>query len=282
MEERRLFITEELLEGYRSFLLLEEKSPATVGKYMRDLRKLMAFAGTKSLTKELMIRYKQELTLRYKAASVNSCLIAASGFLEHQGRPDLKVHTLKIQRRAFYPEEKCLTRAEFKRLVKRARIEGRERLVMILNTLAATGIRVSELPYITVESLEEGCAVVNLKGKTRIILLSSALVACLREYCAKNGIQKGMIFVTSGGKPVNRSNIWKEMKLMGKRAGIPASKIFPHSIRHLFARNFYEEGKDIAKLADVLGHSSIETTRVYIMTSGKEHRKHLEKMQMIF
>lgn len=277
------YVTEELLMQYQQHLHEEEKSAATISKYMRDLNKLFRFLAGRELSKELMIAYKEYLQLgeRYKTASINSFLVAANCFLEYLGWYDLKVKTMKVQKEVFIPENKDLSREEYKRLVRTAEKLGKKRMALLLQTICSTGIRVSELSSITVANVKRGIACICCKGKERCILLPRALQVKLLRYIRKENIRYGFVFRTSGGKLVDRSNIWKEMKALCSEAGVSQEKVYPHNLRHLFAKVFYGMNKDIAKLADVLGHSSVETTRIYIRTTSSEHQKQLEDMELV-
>ena len=275
------FITDELLLQYQKHLYEEEKTTATIKKYICDLRKLSDYASRQEITKELMIGYKEDLRKKYKITSINSFLVAANRFFGFMGWHDAKVKTYKVQKETFCPENKHLTRAEYFRLVKAAAAKGKKRLAMILQTFCATGIRISELQYITVEAVRGNSVRIHNKGKIRTILLSDDLRKALLYYIAQQGLKKGMVFCTSSGKAVNRSNIWREMKKLCKEAGVDEEKVFPHNLRHLFAQCFYQMKKDIAELADILGHSNIETTRIYIRTTGEEHRKQLNEMKLV-
>lgn len=276
-------ITEELLDGYREYLTLEEKAEATIKKYICDLEKLMEYAAGREITKKLMVEYKEYLRLKrkYKISSINSFLVAANRLFEYLGWYELKVRTYRIQKEVFVPESRNLSREEYRALVRAAKRKGKKRLAMILQTICATGIRISELANITVESVKRGIVEVYCKGKQRMVLLTKKLQGILSKYIREQGIQDGVVFCTRSGKAVDRSNVWKEMKALSEEADVAEEKVFPHNLRHLFAKAFYEVDKDIAKLADVLGHSSIETTRVYIMTTSEEHRKQLEKMGLV-
>lgn len=276
-------LTEKLLEEFETYLTQEEKSGATISKYLCDLKKFQQFAKGRNVTKTLTMEYKEYLlkSLRYEISSVNSFLVALNCFLEFAGWNDAKVKTCKIQKSGFASEEKFLTKAEYKRLVGAARRKGNVRLTLIFNTICSTGIRISELEFITVESVQKGKAVIHNKGKIRTILIPQELQKELKLYVAQKKILQGEIFCTSSGRSVNRSNIWREMKALYQEANVAAEKIFPHNLRHLFAQCFYELKKDIAKLADVLGHSSIETTRIYIRTTCEEHRKQLEMLGLV-
>lgn len=279
MEER--ILTETMIEDFKRSLVSEEKSAATVEKYVRDCRAFLRDLGGAAITKEAVLAYKAKAQEDYAVRSVNSMLASLNSLFSFLGWHDLRVKTIKVQRQIFCPEEKELTKAEYLRLVNTARQKGNERLCLILQTICATGIRVSELPFITVEAARCGEAVVTLKGKTRTVFLVRDLQKRLLRYAREQGITSGMIFVTRSGKPVSRSNIWREMKALCTEAGVSPSKVFPHNLRHLFARVFYGLEKDIAKLADILGHSSIDTTRIYIISTGTEHRRRMEHMRLL-
>jgi site-specific recombinase XerD len=281
--EMEMMITEELLEQYEVSLYEQEKSKATIQKYMCDLRKLVEYAGNRGLNKLLVIGYKEYLwnKKQYKTRSINSFLVAANRFFEYMGWYELRVKTYKVQKEAFTPEKKELSKAEYKQLVRTAKAMGKLRIGMIIQTICATGIRVSELSAITVPSVKKGVAIIYNKGKERQILIPRDLQVCLLHYIRKQGIKDGFVFQTSKGKPVDRTWVWREMKNLCEAAGVCKEKVFPHNLRHLFARTFYAMYKDIAKLADILGHNSIETTRIYLKESFVEHRKQLEKMELL-
>lgn len=275
-------ITEAILTRFVKHLRDEEKSTATIEKYTRDIRAFVAYAPAHRITKETVIRYKDHLLANhYAARSINSMLASLNSLFSFLDWPDCKVKTIRLQRRAYCPESRELTRAEYTRLIYTANQKGKERLSLILQTIGSTGIRVSELPFITLQAVRVGEATVSLKGKTRSVFLVRDLQKKLLRYAAKHGIQGGCLFVTRTGRPVNRTNIWREMKALCTQAKVSAGKVFPHNLRHLFARTFYNMKKDIAKLADVLGHSSIDTTRIYIITTGHEHRRCMEGMRLI-
>ena len=276
-------IKEKMLGRYEIHLRNEEKSEATISKYLCDLRKLMFYAEGKEVDKELMLSYKEKLLTQdgYKVSSINSFLVAANCFFEYMGWHDLKVKTYRVQQETFCPENKFLSKEEYIRLVEAAKEERKIRLAMILQTICATGIRVGELEAVTVEAVRNGSVVIHNKGKIRTVFLSDDLRKELLYYIGRMGIKKGIVFCTASGKAVNRSNIWKEMKALCKKADVDEDKVFPHNLRHLFATVFYGMKKDIAKLADVLGHSNIETTRLYIKTTGEEHRKQLNQMKLV-
>lgn len=263
---------------FEKCLIAEEKSAATVDKYLRDIRSFYSYLGDRRISKEETVSYKEYLVGRYAPASVNSMLIALNCFLRFIGLQDCCVKPLKIQRQIFYKEDRELTKAEYQRLVRAA---ANTRLFYILQTICGTGIRVSELQYITAEAVQVGKAVVNCKNKTRVIFIPASIQKLLKAYMKKTGVAAGTIFVTKSGKPLNRRNIWRDMKALCERAGVSSKKVYPHNLRHLFARIFYSIDKDIVRLADLLGHSSINTTRIYTMETGREHRLRLEQVEKI-
>jgi len=273
-------ITAKTIAEFREHLILEERSTATIEKYIRDVNMFVLYADGE-ITKETVIAYKKHLQEHYAVRSVNSMLASINSLFSFLGWHDLKVKSLKLQQQVFCPEEKELTKAEYTRLCRTAERKHNERLNLILQTICGTGIRVSELQYITVEAVKQGEAVVNCKAKTRSVFIVKELKQKLLRYAAEQNIKGGMIFVTRTGKPISRTNIWREMKALCEEANVNPQKVFPHNLRHLFARVFYGIEKDIAKLADILGHSSINTTRIYIISTGTEHRKRMENMRLI-
>ncbi len=277
-----MILTEQVINDFAARLKQDEKSPATIEKYLRDVRAFAAFQGGGTLTKEWVIAYKQRLLQNgYAARSVNSMLASLNSLFAFLGRFDLRVKTLKVQPSVFCPEEKELTKAEYARLCRAAQSRRNERLNLILQTICGTGIRVSELPFITAEAVKRGEAAVRCKGKSRAVLLVKPLQKKLLRYLAKQNITTGPVFITRTGKPVGRTTVWRQMKGLCEEAGVNPQKVFPHNLRHLFARVFYGIEKDIAKLADILGHSSMNTTRLYIVSTGREHRRQLEAMRLI-
>ena len=275
-------ITEDTITDFRRHLREEEKSDATTQKYIRDVIAFKAFTSETEITKETVIAFKQQLMNDgYAVRSINSMLASLNSLFSFLDWNELKVKTIKTQRQIYCPEEKELTKAEYMRLVSTAKQHGNERLYLILQTICGTGIRVSELQYITVESVRNGEAIVSCKAKTRSVFIVKDLKKKLLRYAAEQGIKSGCIFITRTGKPLNRTNIWREMKNLCKQANVNPNKVFPHNLRHLFARVFYGIEKDIAKLADILGHSSINTTRIYIISTGTEHRKRMENMRLV-
>lgn len=267
------------LQEFAQYLASEERSPLTQEKYLRDIRKFLAWAGGREITKPLVLAYKGELAAGYAPASVNSMLSSLNRYLSFIGMEQCRVRSLKYQREVFCPEEKELTRQEYQRLLKAA--EGDQRLWLLMQTICATGIRVSEHRYVTVEAARRGSATVRGKGKLRTVLIPRKLCAALLRYCRQRGICSGSIFLTAGGAPLDRSRIWAMMKGLCRGAGVSPKKVFPHNLRHLFARVYYSTQKDIVRLADILGHSSINTTRIYTRESGNIHRMQIEKMPLL-
>jgi len=268
------------IENFIRNLHHEEKSAATIEKYTRDVRALMQYAENRSLTKELVKAYKQSLIDKgYAVKSINSILASINSLLKYLGWQDCKVRSLRQQRRIYSSADRELTKAEYYRLISAS--HKKPRLNMLIKTICSTGIRVSELRYFTIEAVKQGEVIINCKSKTRVILVPEKLRAMLLSYAQESNIKSGPIFITKSGRPLDRSNIWSEMKKLCRVAGVEAKKVFPHNLRKLFARSFYTSEKDIAKLADVLGHSSIETTRIYIMETGRKHRHAIEKLGLI-
>ena len=259
------------------FLTESERSVATIEKYRRDLDRFLQFCSGRPMEKSVLLDYKSFLKEAYALSSANSMIAAVNGFLSFSGRPDLQIHPFKIQKKVYSPEERELTKAEYLRLLQ----SSGERLSLVLQTICGTGIRVSELRFITVEAVKRGEAQVSCKGKQRTVFLVKALRKKLLQYLRKAGIERGPVFVTKSGKPLNRSNIWKEMKALCKKAEVSPGKVFPHNLRHLFARTHYRRFKNLAGLADLLGHSSINTTRIYTATSGKEERRQLYSLGFV-
>ena len=275
------YVTAKAIAEFKEHLILEERSEITIAKYIRDVKAFAKYTQNSAITKETVIAYKKHLQDNYAVRSVNSMLASINSLFAFLGWHDLKVKSLKLQQQVFCPEEKELTKAEYARLCRTAERKHNERLNLILQTICGTGIRVSELQYITVEAVKQGEAVVNCKAKTRSVFIVKELKQKLLRYAAEQNIKNGMIFVTRTGKPLSRTNIWREMKALCEEANVNPQKVFPHNLRHLFARVFYGIEKDIAKLADILGHSSINTTRIYIISTGTEHRQRMENMRLI-
>lgn len=280
MTER--ILTENTIRNFKVYLMSEEKSKNTIEKYLRDVTTFMVFVSGCTITKDKVIEYKAKLiSENYAVRSINSMLASLNSLFKYLNWHDLKVKSIKLQRQIFCKEEKELNKAEYLRLLNTAKQKKNERLNLLIQTICGTGIRVSELEFITVEAVKSGEAIVTLKGKTRTVFIVNVLKQKLLRYAKEQKINSGAIFITRTGKPMSRTNIWREMKALCKEANVNPDKVFPHNLRHLFARTFYGIEKDIAKLADILGHSSINTTRIYIITTGNEHRKCLENMRLV-
>ena len=276
------YLTEERLEDFRQYLVFEEKSANTIEKYLRDVKVFAIYLEDREVTKELVIAYKQKLIESgYAVRSVNSMLASINSSLSFFGWFDCKVKAIKLQRQIFCSEDKELTKAEYVRLLNTAKKKKNDRLNLIIQTICGTGIRVSELQFITVETAKAGEATVNCKGKIRTVFIVKELKKKLLKYAKEKRITTGSIFVTRSGNLISRTNIWREMKALCKDANVDTNKVFPHNLRHLFARTFYELEQDIAKLADILGHCSINTTRIYIISTGDEHRRRMENMRLV-
>ena len=279
MEPRK--ITEETLAAFARQLGEEERSPATLEKYLREVRQFAAFLGGREVTRELAAAWRDELSARQSPATVNGKLTALDRLLAFLGWEDCRVKHLRVQRQLFRDSARELSREEYARLVETARRLGRGRLSLLMETICATGIRVSEVRYITAEAVREGRTEIALKGKIRTILLPGKLCRKLEKYARQKKITSGELFLTRSGRPMSRKQIWAEMKGVCRAAGVAPSKVFPHNLRHLFARCFYRVSRDVAKLADVLGHSSIETTRIYLISTGAEHARTLDQLRLI-
>ena len=275
-------LTVEQIASYGQFLYREERSSGTIEKYLRDINTFVQWLGDRDVTKELTATWKSCLLEQgYAPVTINSMLSALNGLFKFLGWNECQVKLLKIQRRLFRDTNRELTRSEYDRLLATAKELGRDRLALLIETIGATGIRVSEVKYITVEAARKGKAEISLKGKIRVILLSAKLCRKLLKYAKKQKTASGAIFRTKSGKELSRRQIWAELKGLCKHAGVAPTKVFPHNLRHLFATIFYKACKDIVKLADVLGHSSIETTRIYLVTSGTEHQRQLERLGLV-
>lgn len=278
MNDEPLILTPALLEEHRLYLREQERSESTAEKYLRTLGALGRFLDGRPVTKPLLIRWKASLVGTYAPATVNTMLAAANGFLRVHGRAECCLQFLKIQRRIFCSADRLLTREDYTRLVDAARARGDRRFALVLQTICATGLRVSELRHITAEAVREGRAVVNCKNKTRVILLPAPLREQLRAYLKDAGIRTGAVFCTRTGRPMDRFYVWRRMKALCAAAGVPRQKVFPHNLRHLFARSFYAMERDIVRLADLMGHSSINTTRIYTLDSGEGHLRSMERL----
>lgn len=278
---RTLKLTDNLIENYEKSLHDNEKSKATIEKYLRDLRAFVVFINNRIVDKQLVLEYKAQLGCKYAPSSANSMIASINSFFRFAGWVDCYVKQFKIQKKTFYSEEKELSKDEYLSLVNVAEKRGNKRLAMLIQTICGTGIRVSEVKYITVEAVKRGEVIVSCKGKIRRIFIVSSLRTKLLYYAKSCGISSGMIFITKNGRAINRSNIWSEMKKICLEASVLPDKVFPHNLRHLFARTFYSIEKDISQLADILGHSNINTTRIYIISTGAEYMRKMESMRLI-
>jgi len=279
MNEHR--ITTDQITAYGRYLRREERAPATIGKCLHDLKTLRRDLAGRPLTKDALVVWKRQLSAGHAPATVNSMLTAVNGFLRHMGWGELAVKLLKIQKSMFCDERRELTRSEYIRLIRAAAAEDNERLSLILQTICATGIRVSELKFITAEAVAAGRAEITNKGKHRAVFLPGKLRRLLQHYIRKEKKTAGAVFTTRAGKPLDRSNIWRDMKRLCGRAGVEPGKVFPHNLRRLFARTYYSLERDLSRLADILGHSSVNTTRIYTMESGAVHARQLERMALV-
>ena len=276
------FITKQTMDRFYEYLIEEERSSGTIEKYIRDVRLLQSWLRSAPVTKENASRWKQELLQSGRAPStVNSMLAAANTYFRFMGWDELKLKSIRLQRRFFRENERELTKAEYQLLMETAKKRGDERLALLMETICATGIRVSEVPYITTDAIQKGRARISMKGKLRTILIPAQLCRKLRKYATKHRIGRGEIFLTKNGTRLERKQIWAQMKALCKYAGIERNKVFPHNLRHLFARCFYRISHDISSLADVLGHSSIETTRIYLISTESEHIKKIAHLGLV-
>ena len=269
------------INEFKQWLISEEREVRTIEKYMRDISEFFGWLGNKAISKDEVLLYKEHLLKKaYKPATVNSILAAINTYCRFAGL-NIRIKYLRVQRRTFQEENRSLRKEEYERLISEAERSGKRRLSLLIETIGATGIRVSEVKHITVEALNAGRAEISLKGKIRTILLPGKLCRKLLKYAKKQKIAFGEIFITKSGKGISRKQIWAEMKSLCKKAGVQATKVFPHNLRHLFARVYYKATHDIVKLADLLGHSSVETTRIYLISTGEEHTRQLEKLGLV-
>lgn len=269
------------ISDFKKHLLEQERSPYTIAKYIHDANVFLEFADKRTINKELVIDFKSFLGERYAASSANSMLAAVNNFLKFIGHAELRVKPFKIQRALFVPEEKELCRNEYLRLIEAARRQKNERLMLIVETICATGIRISELKFITVESVGTGRAEIKCKGKLRTVFLPPQLCKLLKKYIQKQKITAGAVFITRNGKQLDRSNIWRDMKKLCSLTVVSPQKVFPHNLRHLFARTYYSLEKDLSRLADILGHSNVNTTRIYTIESGRTHARQIERLNLV-
>lgn len=274
-------IQEGQIKEFQAYLMREERAATTIAKYSHDLRLFVNFLGGSEVSKEQVIKFKDWLIQNYHIGSVNSMVAAVNSFLDYAGWPECRVKLIKVQRQLFCEEEKELHKNEYYRLVKTAQDQGNERLAIMMQTLCGLGLRVSELRFVTVRAVKEGKLQIFNKGKNRNVVVSGKLRELLLLYIEAQEIKKGEVFVTKTGRPLDRSNIWREMKRLYEEAQVTEQKVFPHNLRHLFARTYYEMKNDVVRLADIMGHSSIETTRIYTTSSGQEYRQQLESLELV-
>ena len=274
-------ITVELINKFKNHLINEEKSQATIEKYIRDITTFMMWLAERAVDKALVVEYKNIIIESYAPASANSMLSSINSFFVYMEWYECKVKTFKIQRQIFADKDKELTKCEYEKLLRTARNKNNEKLYLLMQTICGTGIRVSELRYITKESVIRRQATINCKGKMRVVILPEKLCVALKKYANEQNIMNGSIFVSKNGKPLDRSNIWKMLKSLCEDAGVSKDKVFPHNFRHLFARTYYSIEKDVVRLADILGHSSVNTTRIYTMETGEVHRMQLQKLGLL-
>ena len=275
-------ITQSEIQSFTAHLQSECRSPGTIGKYRRDICIFTTWLDGREPTRDTSAAWREHLLrASYAPATINSMLSAVNRFLKFLGREDCTVRFLRVQRKTFREQRRELSKAEYQRLLEAARNCGRKRLGLLMETICSTGIRVSEARYITIEAVRRGRADISLKGKIRSILLPSRLCRKLLKYAKRQKIASGEVFLTKSGKGLSRQQIWREMTALCKKAGVENSKVFPHNLRHLFATTFYRATHDIVKLADVLGHSSVNTTRIYLMTTETEHVRQLERLGLV-
>lgn len=274
-------ITDEIVQEFKHYMHEEEKSDNTIEKYMRDILLFHKWLGGRAVDKSVVLEYKKELCDRYAPTSVNSILSSLNALFIYMNWYELKVKTLKIQRLIFADKNRELTLSEYKRLLNAAKSGNNDRLYYLMQTIGSTGLRISELKYVSCEAVNAGQATISCKGKIRQVFLPKQLCKMLKEYIRQQKIKSGSVFVTRTGKPLDRSTIWKMLKKLSGIAKVAKSKVFPHNFRHLFAKTFYSKQKDIVRLADILGHSSIETTRIYTIESGDVHKMQLQQLGLL-
>ena len=274
-------ITTEIIKSFNDYLINEEKAAATVNKYLHDVGEFQIWLGEQELCKTSVLAYKAYLCEHYALASVNAALSSLNSFFNFMEWYDLRVKNLKIQKQIFASTDKELTKAEYDRLLQAAKQKKNERLYFLMQTICSTGIRVSEVRYVTVEAVVRGIAEINCKGKRRQVFLPKQLCQILKQYIKEQKIKSGAVFVTKNGNPLDRSNSWSEMKKLCRAANVSEKKVFPHNLRHLFARTYYSLQKDIVRLADILGHSSVNTTRIYTMETGEIHCRQIQKLGLL-
>lgn len=281
MSKKEVTLTDKLLNSFISYLHEQEKSNSTIKSYQRELFALQMYIDDNKLTKEKLIEYKSMITSQYKPTTCNVAIAAINSFLRYIEHENLFLKPLRIQKQIYETTDRELTRKDYDRLIRAANLNGQDRLSLIIQTICSTGIRVSELQYITVDAVKEGKCSVNNKGKSRIVFIPAQLQKLLKKYVVKQNITAGSIFVSRNGKPLDRSNIYHSMQRLCSTAGVKPSKVYPHNLRHLFAKTYYTQNKDISRLADILGHTSINTTRIYTRESGAVHARQIEGLGLV-
>lgn len=279
--KKQIILSDKLLKMYIQYLREQERSESTIKSYQRELMSLQLYLDERPITKDILLAYKTMLTSQYSPCTCNVTISALNSYLKYIGRPDLMIKPLKIQRQIYEPAEKELTRKEYDKLIRAANINGQERLSLIMQTICSTGIRVSELQYVTVEAIKEGKTIATNKGKSRIVFIPNTLQKLLKKYVVNSNITSGPIFITRSGKPLDRSDIWKSMKQLCSIAKVNPEKVYPHNLRHLFARTYYTQYKDLSRLSDILGHSNVCTTRIYTKESGAIHAKQIAALGLV-
>lgn len=279
--KKQIILSDKLLKMYIQYLREQERSESTIKSYQRELMSLQLYLDERPITKDILLAYKTMLTSQYSPSTCNVTISALNSYLKYIGRPDLMIKPLKIQRQIYEPAEKELTRKEYDKLICAANINGQERLSLIMQTICSTGIRVSELQYVTVEAIKEGKTIATNKGKSRIVFIPAPLQKLLKKYVINSNISSGPIFISRSGKPLDRSNLWKDMKQLCSIAKVNPEKVYPHNLRHLFARTYYTQYKDLSRLSDILGHSNICTTRIYTKETGAVHAKQIAALGLV-
>ncbi len=276
-----IILSDKTINNYIRYLQEQERSVSTIKSYQRELMSLQLFLDDSPLTKDKLLSYKSMITAQYSPSTCNVTISALNSFLRYIGRPDLMIKPLKIQKQIYETADKELTRKEYDKLIRAANINGQERLSLIMQTICSTGIRVSELQYITVEAIKEGKTIATNKGKSRIVFIPNTLQKLLKKYVINSNISSGPIFITRSGKPLDRSNIWAEMKRLCTIAKVNPEKVYPHNLRHLFARCYYTQYKDLSRLSDILGHTNVSTTKIYTKESGAVHARQIAALGLV-
>lgn len=269
-----------VLQQFENYLRYEEKAEATISKYLHDVSEMMAYMGDSEINKDLLIQYREDISAKCRAQTVNGKLSAVNAFLKFMDLEEYRIKFLKVQKRSYLDEKRELNESDYRRLLETARRQGKTQLYHLMLVLYGTGIRISELSYVTVEAINHGNAEICMKGKYRVIIFPKKLVKRLKEYIKALNIKSGYVFRTRTGRNLDRSNVCHALKRLCKDARVESSKVFPHNFRHLFAKSFYSIEKNLAHLADVLGHSSIETTRIYVAGSIKQYEKIMNRMKI--